>query len=120
LLQIWILPDKLRLTPGYEQKTFGREEKQGKLRLVASRGGGDGSVHINQDVQVYSSILKKGDEVSHLLGPDRFGWVQLISGSLDLNGTILTAGDGAAISDDLAIKIRSRQDETEFLLFDLN
>jgi quercetin 2,3-dioxygenase len=64
LLQIWILPEKQNLQPGYEQKIFPVEEKQGKLRLVASRGGDDGSVHINQDVKLYASILSNGEEVS--------------------------------------------------------
>ena len=67
LLQIWILPEKKNLEPEYEQTFFPPEEKQGKLKLVASRGGTDGSVHINQDVLLYSSILANGDESSHKL-----------------------------------------------------
>ena len=120
LLQIWILPEQSRLTPGYEQKLFSPSEKQGKLRLIASRGGDDGSVHINQDVKLYASILKTGEEVSLDLAPGRHAWVQLISGALDVNGEKLTAGDGAAISDETALTLKAGEDETEFLLFDLN
>jgi quercetin 2,3-dioxygenase len=119
LLQIWILPEKDSLTPGYEQKYFAPEEKQGKLRLVASRGGDDGSVHINQDVDLYASILKDGEKVSHKLADGRHAWIQLISGSLDVNGEELKPGDGAAISEEKALTIRSLEDGTEFLLFDL-
>jgi len=120
LLQIWILPEKQNLTPGYEQKKFPAEEKQGKLKLVASRGGDDGSVHINQDVKLYASILKNGQEVSLDLAEDRHAWLQLISGKLEVNGETLEAGDGAAVSDETEFAIRALADESEFLLFDLN
>ncbi len=120
LLQIWILPEANRLTPSYEQKLFPADEKQDKLRLVASRGGGDGSVHINQDVNLYASILNEGVTVKHELATGRHAWVQLISGSLDVNGTTLDAGDGAAISEETALKIRAYEEGSEFLLFDLN
>ena len=120
LLQIWILPEKNGLTPGYEQKFFAPEEKQSKLRLVASRGGDDGSVKINQDVALYSSILGSGDEVSHQLNENRHAWIQIVKGSLTLNDETLKAGDGAAISDEKILQIKSLEDKTEFLLFDLN
>src|SRR5688500_5124339 len=84
LLQIWILPEKRNLSPGYEQKEFPTDEKRGKLRLIASRGGDDGSVHINQDVKLYASILHTGEEVEYQFGDGRHGWIQLISGSLDV------------------------------------
>ncbi len=120
LLQIWILPEQNRLTPSYEQKFFTSEQKQGNLRLIASRGGDDGSVHINQDVKLYASILKNGEEVSLDLSGGRHAWLQLISGSVKLNGENIAAGDGAAVSEEVAIKITSGADGTEFLLFDLN
>jgi redox-sensitive bicupin YhaK (pirin superfamily) len=120
LLQIWILPEKNGLTPSYEQKLFPREEKQGKLRLVASRGGDDGSVSINQDVNLFASILADEEKVTHELASGRHAWIQLISGSIDVNGQLLEAGDGAAISDESKLTIRSLEDNTEFLLFDLN
>jgi quercetin 2,3-dioxygenase len=120
MLQIWLLPEKQNLKPGYEQKMFPAEEKQGKLRLVASRGGDDGSVHINQDVKLYASILSDGDELTHNLAEGRHAWIQLISGSLDVNGEKLNPGDGAAISEENILKIKALHDGTEFLLFDLN
>ena len=120
LLQIWILPEKKNLLPGYEQKEFGRDEKLGKLKLIASRGGGDGSVHINQDVRLYASILSNGKEVSYGLLASRHAWLQLISGSLDVNGKRIEAGDGVAVSDENSLTIKAQTDDTEFLLFDLN
>ena len=120
LLQIWILPEKNRLTPSYEQKLFPPEEKQGKLRLVASRGGDDGSIHINQDVDLYASILNDGEEVLHKLADGRHAWIQVISGSIYVNGETLNKGDGAAISEEAILNIKASEDKSEFLLFDLN
>ncbi|MEO7538902.1 MAG: pirin family protein [Pyrinomonadaceae bacterium] len=120
LLQIWILPEKERLTPGYEQKLFSADEKQGRLKLIASKGGDDGSVHINQDVQLYSSILKSGESVRHDFAAGRHAWIQVISGTVEVNGQLLNAGDGAAVSDETALTLQAKTDNTEFLLFDLN
>jgi redox-sensitive bicupin YhaK (pirin superfamily) len=119
LLQIWILPEKNNLTPGYEQKYFAPAEKQGKLRLVASRGGDDQSISINQDVSLYASILAAGEEVSHELAEGRHAWVQVISGEIEVNGEMLLKGDGAAISEEKLLSIKANEDNTEFLLFDL-
>jgi quercetin 2,3-dioxygenase len=120
LLQIWILPEEENLTPGYEQTFFAPEDKTGKLKLVASRAGTDGSVTIHQDVNLYSSILAAGDAVEHELAENRHAWIQIVKGSLALNGETLNTGDGAAVSDETTLKIKSLTDETEFLLFDLN
>lgn len=120
LLQIWILPEKNGLQPGYEQILFPPEEKHGKLKLVASRGGDGGSIHVNQDVSLYSSILSAGEQLEHKLANNRHAWLQLISGQLDLNGETLKRGDAAAISRVEILRIRSEADKTEFLLFDLN
>lgn len=120
LLQIWILPEKRNLTPGYEQKFFTPDEKKGKLKLIASRGGDDGSVHINQDVALYSSILAKDETVSYELEENRHAWIQMVKGSLELKGETLNQGDGAAVSEEKILEIKSLADETEFLLFDLN
>jgi len=119
-LQIWILPEKENLTPGYEQTYFSPESKKGRLKLVASRAGTDGSVKINQDVALYASILDKSEEVSHELKESRHAWVQVIKGSLEINGQFLNESDGAAISEEAFLQIRSLENETEFLLFDLN
>ncbi len=120
LYQIWILPEANGLEPSYEQTYFAPEDKKGKLKLVASRGGNDGSVKINQDVAVYSSILASGEAVSHALKGNRHAWLQVFKGSLDLNGETLNGSDGAAVSDEEILQIKSLEDETEFLLFDLN
>ena len=120
LLQIWILPEKENLTPGYEQTFFAPADKKGKLKLVASRGGTDGSVTIHQDVKIYSSILEKGETVTHRLAENRHAWVQIVKGAVTLNGEKLAAGDGAAVSAESLLQIESLSDETEFLLFDLN
>lgn len=117
--QIWILPEKDGLEPGYEQKMFAPEEKSGKLKLVASRDGREGSLKINQDVSVYNSILKVGESVSYEPANERYAWLQVVKGTLKINGEMLFAGDGAAISREKLLKIKGLERETEFLLFDL-
>jgi redox-sensitive bicupin YhaK (pirin superfamily) len=118
-LQIWILPEKEGLKPGYEQKTFGEEEKRGKLRLVSSRDGRDGSVTIHQDVDLYATRLGEGDETTHQLGAGRKGWVQVARGRVEINGTALQAGDGVALTDETGITLRGMSD-AEILLFDMS
>ncbi|MCO6511100.1 MAG: pirin family protein [Aridibacter famidurans] len=118
--QIWIVPDQNSLEPGYEQTYFAPEEKKGRLRLVASKGGDDGSVKINQDVALYASILEEGDSVTHAFAEGRHGWIQVIKGSVEVNGMKLDASDGAAVSDESRIEIVSTAGESEVLLFDLN
>jgi redox-sensitive bicupin YhaK (pirin superfamily) len=120
LLQIWLLPETKGIAPGYEQKYFSPEEKQGKLKLVASRDGDDNSVKINQNVQLFASILAKDETVSHNLTENRHAWIQIVKGSLKLNGETLNASDGAAISEENSLEIKALENETEFLLFDLN
>ena len=117
--QIWILPEEEGLEPGYEQKLFPPEEKTGRLRLVASKGGDDGSVHINQDVRVYASILTPGDESTHEIEKGRHVWIQMIKGEISVNGEKLGTSDGAAISEESELTIRATSD-SEFLLFDLS
>jgi hypothetical protein len=118
-LQIWLLPEKADLAPGYEQKTFSDADKRGRLRLVASRDGRDGSVLLHQDADIYASLLDKGDQVVHALSGGRKGWVQVTRGTIDLNGERLQAGDGAAIESEPAIRIAAATDAVELLLFDL-
>ena len=117
--QIWILPEKEDLEPGYEQKVFPPEDKSGNLKLVASRDSRDGSLKINQDVSVFNSILRAGDEVSYDLGADRYGWIQVVKGALDVNGERLNESDGAAVSEEKVLRIKATEDGSEFLLFDL-
>ena len=120
LLQIWILPDSQNLTPGYEQKLIAADEKRGKLKLIASRDARDGSITVHQDVSLYASILQNGETVEHELTENRHAWIQIVKGSVELNGETLNKSDGAAVSDENLLKIKSLADETEFLLFDLN
>ena len=88
--------------------------------MIASRGGDDGSVHINQDVALYSSILETGETVSYELKENRYAWIQIVKGSLEVSGETLNQGDGAAVSNEKILEIKSLKNETEFLLFDLN
>lgn len=115
-LQIWILPERSDLPPGYEQKAFPVAERRGKLRLVASPDAAEGSVKIHQDVKLYSAILD-GETIRHSIAPARHGWVQVARGSAAVNGQVLHAGDGAAIIDERELEIAG--EEGEILLFDL-
>jgi redox-sensitive bicupin YhaK (pirin superfamily) len=121
LLQIWLLPEAEGLKPSYEDRTFSREEKQNRLRLIASHDGRDGSTTINQDASVYASVLDSGKAVELELNKGRHAWVQLISGQLDVNGSKLEKGDGAAISGESKLRIASTGGDgaAEFLVFDL-
>lgn len=119
LLQIWIMPDKRGAEPGYDQRPFPKTEIDGRLRLVASRDGRDGALSINQDVDLYASSLEAGTRLEHRLAPGRHAWVQVARGVLNINGTTLAAGDGAAISDEERLAIEATE-SAEFLLFDLN
>jgi redox-sensitive bicupin YhaK (pirin superfamily) len=117
-LQIWLLPERTRLEPGYEQKTFPESDRKGKLRLVASRDGRDGSIVVHQDVALYSGLLDAGDEATLALRPGRHAWVQVARGEVTLNGQTLGAGDGAAVSDEKALTLRAAS-PSEILVFDL-
>jgi len=118
-LQIWVLPDENGIAPSYEQKTFADDEKRGRLRLVASRDGRDGSVLIHQDADIYASVLNRDGTVAHTLSADRKAWVQVARGAIDLNGRELNAGDGAAVERERSLHITGKTDDTELLLFDL-
>jgi redox-sensitive bicupin YhaK (pirin superfamily) len=118
-LQIWLLPEQEGLAPSYEQKNFAASEKQGKLRLIVSPTGRDGSLTIHQNAAIYAALLKEGDQVVHTLKPGRKAWVQVVQGSLDLNGQWLRTGDGAAVDDVPALTLAAHSDNTEILLFDL-
>ena len=117
-LQIWIIPDAAGLAPGYEQKRFGPEDKQGRLRVVASRDGRDGSVKLNSDTVLYAGLFAKGESAELALPPGRHAWVHVARGSVRVNGRDLAAGDGAAISDEKAVRVEGI-DSGEVLVFDL-
>ena len=117
-LQIWILPQRTGLRPGYEQIKVPAEEKRGKLRLIAAGKGHDGAVTVHQDVDLYASILHPGESLSHDVPPGRSAWVQVARGSVTVNGHRLEAGDGLALKDESRLDIRG-EGEAEMLLFDL-
>ena len=117
-LQIWIVPDTPKLAPAYGQRHFTEEDRRGRLRLVASRDGRDGSLPIQQDASMYASILEAGASTRHELAPGRRAWVQMIRGHAEIGGQSLEAGDGAAIHDESSIDIRATAG-SELLLFDL-
>ncbi len=118
LLQIWILPERRGIEPSYEQKSFPEAEKQGKLRLIASRNSENGSVRINQDAKLFVSLLRPGETATHNLEKNRHAWVQIAKGEVEINGEKLTQGDGAAISDEAKLSITGSKD-SEVLVFDL-
>jgi quercetin 2,3-dioxygenase len=118
-LQIWILPEEKGIEPGYEQKNFASSEKQGKLRLVGSRDGRNGSITIHQDVDLYATALSVGESVSYGFAADRVGWAQVARGAVQLNGQSLGAGDGVAIAQESLITLQGIAQDAEVLLFDM-
>ena len=118
-LQIWIIPDRGGYTPSYEQKTFAEGDKAGKLRLIVSNDGRDGSVTAHQDIAVYASALGAGQRVELAVPSERFAWVQVVRGGLNGNGEALEAGDGAAFGGGEKVEIGGGGGG-EALVFDLN
>jgi len=118
LYQIWMFPEKQGLKPTYGQKNFSEAEKRGKLRLLVSPDGRDGSIKIRQDNDLYASVLAAGETVKHELRPERHAYVQVARGRVTLNGTKLEEGDGAAISNEKSVELIGG-DKAEVLLFDL-
>jgi quercetin 2,3-dioxygenase len=114
--QIWILPAVEEIAPGYEQKLF--PDERGKLRLLVAPNGEEGALDIHQDAKVYAAILDGGQRVEHPLASGRGAWIQVARGSVDVNGTALEAGDGAAIEDEPSLAIVAAEG-AEILLFDL-
>ena len=117
LLQIWLLPGEQGLTPGYEQKSFGTEI-EGRLRLVASQQGRDGSITIHQDANIFAGRLAPGQSHTLPVRPGRVQWVQVARGTATLNGMPLVQGDGAAVRDETALTVAAN-DAAELLVFDM-
>lgn len=117
-LQIWIVPERKGLTPSYEQKTFSDADKRGKLRLVGSRDGREGSVTIHRDVDLYATVLGEGDKVAHDVKDGRIAWVQVARGTATLNGEQLYPGDGVAIEAAGKLEVVGTS-ESEILVFDM-
>ncbi len=118
-LQIWIVPGREGIAPRYEQKTFPAADKQGRLRIVGSTDGRDGSVVIHQDAMMLAALLDHGQQVTYALAPGRKGWLQVAHGAVTLNGGDLATGDGAAVESESTLTIAAKSDGTEILLFDL-
>ena len=117
-LQIWIEPNVKGIAPGYEQKNFGADEKRGKLLLVASNDGADGSVTVHADAKIYAGLFD-GQEVATLtLDPARKAYVQLVHGSLQVNGQALGTGDAALLQQESQLHL-GHGEHAEVLVFDL-
>jgi redox-sensitive bicupin YhaK (pirin superfamily) len=117
-LQIWIIPNELRLSPGYEQKFFPDAEKRGKLRLVASQNGEHGSVTVHQDVRLYAGLFGPDEKAHHNVDYERIVYVHVVRGSVHVNGHPLSAGDAAKITEESRVEISDGVDG-EVLLFDM-
>lgn len=118
LLQIWIQPEKKGIEPSYAQKSFAKELENGGLKLVVSRDGREGSITMNQNVDLYVAKWAKAQKVKFPLRSSRYAWVQIVDGNLTLNGERLGKGDGAAIGGEALLELVS-EGPVEFLLFDL-
>ena len=118
LLQIWIEPNRKGVTPGYEQKAFPREEKQGRLRLVASPNAQDGSVAIHADAKMYVGLFDENENASLALDPSRKAYVHLIRGEVRINGASLAAGDALMFEGEKLMNLEQAKN-AEVLVFDL-
>jgi len=118
LLQIWMLPERSGLEPGYEEKHFSAAEKLNRLRLIASHDAREGSLLVHQDVSLYASLLQQGKILNYVLGEDRCAYLQLARGRLELNGEILLAGDAAKL-EQVGQMVLLADEDAEFLLFDM-
>ena len=117
--QIWLLPKSNGIPPNYEQKFFAEDEKRGKLRIVASSDGIEGSLTIHQDAKVYLTMLNPGESLNHDMLAGRHAWLQVLRGSVRVNGTLLETGDGLAASEEHSLTIVGER-PAEVMLFDLN
>jgi redox-sensitive bicupin YhaK (pirin superfamily) len=118
LLQIWIQPDTAGVPPSYEEKHFDADSKRGRLRLVASKDGREGSVSIHQDAQVYAALLDGAGKVEHDIAPGRHAYVHVARGSVTVNGERLAGGDALKLSGEPRLTLTDAA-QAEVLLFDL-
>jgi quercetin 2,3-dioxygenase len=118
LYQIWLFPERRGLAPSYDQRAFADRERQGKLRVVASPDGRDGSLTIHQDAEVFLTTLDVGNQVTHELAPGRHAWIQVLRGAVKLRDIPLSAGDGAAVSDESHVTLVAPE-SSEVMVFDL-
>ncbi|MEO1206649.1 MAG: pirin family protein [Pseudomonadota bacterium] len=118
-LQIWIIPKAKGLPATYDQRTLTAEDKTGQLKLVASGSGRDGSIEINQDVDIFATQPGEATTLTHEIKDGRLGWVQVVRGSASVNGEDARPGDGIAVHGATAIEIRNASDDAELLVFDM-
>jgi quercetin 2,3-dioxygenase len=118
LYQIWLLPERKGLKPGYEQLGVGEEEKRGRFRLVASPDGADGSLTIHQDARLFLASLLPGQAISHEIERGRAAWLQILQGRVHSLGNDLAAGDGVAVTDEKTVAVQAAV-PSEVVLFDL-
>jgi redox-sensitive bicupin YhaK (pirin superfamily) len=117
-LQIWIEPDARDIAPGYEQKAFDAGDKRGRLRLVASQDGREGSVSIHADASVYAGLFDGDERATLALDPSRRAYVHVVRGSLDVNGRPLRSGDALMLEQESSIDL-SQGADAEVLVFEL-
>jgi redox-sensitive bicupin YhaK (pirin superfamily) len=117
-LQIWIVPDRKQVAPRYQEATFAEAEKRGKLRLIISPSGELGSLSVYQDVRVYAGLLDGSEQTTLTLAPDRFAYVHVARGRVQLQGHVLGEGDGTRIRDETQLRF-SDGEKAEVLVFDL-
>jgi redox-sensitive bicupin YhaK (pirin superfamily) len=117
-LQIWIEPSKRGIEPGYEEKRFDAESKRGRLRLIASPDGAEGSVTIHQDARLYAAILDGAETLEHTVAEGRRAYVHVVRGAVEVNGQPLSGGDAIKLARESRVWIASAKD-AEILLFDL-
>jgi redox-sensitive bicupin YhaK (pirin superfamily) len=119
-LQIWIVPDETGLQPSYDQKTFDAQSKRGRLRLLASKEGRDGSLLIHRDVDLYGALLSPDAKIAHDIAPGRIGWIQVAQGEIRVNGQNLREGDGLALSEPGRVELAGAGSaDCDLLLFDM-
>jgi redox-sensitive bicupin YhaK (pirin superfamily) len=118
LYQIWLFPERRGLAPSYDQRAFADQERQGKLRVVASPDGRDGSLTIHQNAEVFLTTPDAGNQVTHKLAPGRHAWIQILRGAVRFDDVALSAGDGAAVSDQSIVTLTAER-LSEVMLFDL-
>lgn len=116
--QIWLLPERPGLPPGYEQKAFPESGRRDAWQVVASPDGREGSLRIHQDASIYLATLGAGVGLSRTLAPGRHAWLQVLRGAVELNGQVLETSDGAAVSDESSLSIKAAA-PAEVMLFDL-
>lgn len=118
LLQIWIVPDRRGVAPRYQQVHFDAAEKRGRLRLIISPDSADGSLNVYQDVRVYAGLFDGAESASLALAPERYAYVHVARGALEINGVRLQAGDGMRVRQESKLEF-GKGENAEVLVWDL-